>query len=335
MKKLSLLLLLTPLLLLTACSKALLPVLGTSEFTAAPIPSATSSATPEPTPTPTLQPTPTAEPTPTPSLAEQLHQLKVAYFTEHNEDGLTAEEIEALARSLYVDPDRPMIALTFDDGPAITATTMVLDVLEAYGVRATFFVIGNRAERYPELVQRELSLYCEVGGHSYAHYTPYTELSYEKLYEDMQKTIDAISEATGGYRIRLYRPPGGAVSNNVLVAALDQDLAVINWSTSTADWQKENAGQIITQFRCLAHDDQIVLLHDLRYRTGVATKTIVSDLVKAGYQLVTVSELLFLSGYLPESGTLYAVPANGPKATACPSPTPLPSPTLNPKWIVG
>lgn len=184
-----------------------------------------------------------------------------------------------------IDKKKPMVALTYDDGPSPNTTT-ILDVLEKYDAVATFFVVGERLEEYPETVERQVALGNEIGNHTWGHKYLST-LSQKEMKNQINKTIKKLKKMTG-YTSKITRPPGGFVSDEVK-KTIKQPL--IMWNVDTLDWKTRNTQKTIDAvFRDL-DDGDIILMHDLYETTAAATKKIVPRLIKKGYQLVTVSEL--------------------------------------------
>lgn len=258
--------------------------------------------TPAPTPPPTPVPTPTPTPAPTLAIPDAWYQARcdniAAMLVRHG--GCTAEQAEARVLSgMQLDPEKPMVALTFDDGPTRGVTDHVLDVLEKYGARATFFIIGTRIEGCEDLLCRMAAMGCELGSHTWGH-GDLTVLSDREGRTSVQKSIDAIREACG-YEVRFLRPPKGNVNAGVKKLALDMNLALIFWNHSTHDFRLDSAKKVernvfhdVETDKEIAEGD-IVLLHDLRKPTNEAIENIVRRLTEEGYQLVTVQELLYSS----------------------------------------
>ncbi len=264
---------------------------------------------PAPTPTPTPIPTPTPSPMPTVD-ADWYRQRDDMLRTLLPQNGAfeNAEAVEEAISGMGVDPNRPMIALTFDDGPKAGVTEGVLDVLEEYGVRATFFVCGWRIkpgnEQAAALLRRMVSLGCEIGNHTTNHINM-KEASYNKLYYEVEATNDRVFDATG-YTPRTLRPPGGRIGFYTSGVARKLDMAVALWAQSgnvmETDPQKiaQNVFCQIVNGKEL-EDGDIVLLHDTHPEMIEAVKIMVPKLLEQGYQLVTVWELINCSerGFLP------------------------------------
>lgn len=193
-----------------------------------------------------------------------------------------------------VSTNQKVIALTFDDGPFVNNTPQVLDLLQQYNAKATFFPVGNRVLRYPELVTREVEEGHEIANHTYNH--PVMEkITTEKLVEELEAASNAIRETTG-YVPTLFRPPGGVYNDTIVNAAKASHYMVVIWSSNldTRDWSRPGVHKIINCVLSNARNGSIVLFHDRERQTLEALKVILPTLQKQGYQFVTVSELLRL-----------------------------------------
>ncbi|MDR3121279.1 MAG: polysaccharide deacetylase family protein, partial [Clostridiales bacterium] len=158
------------------------------------------------------------------------------------------------------DPKKPMIALTFDDGPS-KYTAKVLDALNKSGGRATFCMVGNRIGDNAKTAKLVAEQGSEVIGHSWDH-KQLTKLSAAAIKAELVKTNDAIEAATGS-RSKLYRPPYGSVNDSVKKISKELGLSMINWSVDTLDWKSRNADTVYKNIMADAKDGSIVLCHDL------------------------------------------------------------------------
>jgi len=157
------------------------------------------------------------------------------------------------------------IALTFDDGPLPPYTEQILDILQRYGVRATFFVCGKDVEQHPELVRRIHSEGHAIGNHTWSH--PYLYLlSCGKIAEEIDKTQKAIREATGQVP-RLFRPPYGGRWFGLYPVLREREMELIQWSVNAFDW-KLDADSILACVRAGLRPGAVILLHDGRQAPG-------------------------------------------------------------------
>lgn len=226
-----------------------------------------------------------------------------SYLTDPEE--IVAEETPdepQTETSRVIDPDKPMVALTFDDGPSTGATNRILDTLEKYGVVATFFDVGYRVERYPEVTQREQALGCEIGSHSYDHKN-FSTLTASQIQADHAKT-DAIFQKVIGKTPTLFRPPYGSINATV---QQNSPYSVVTWSVDTLDWKSRNADSILATIQKEGNlDGKVILMHGIYDSTADAVQKLVPSLLEQGYQLVTVSEMIqYHIGETPVQGKLY------------------------------
>ena len=192
-----------------------------------------------------------------------------------------------------VDPTRPMVALTFDDGPS-KFTPRILDSLEANGGRATFFMVGNRVASYASTVKRMTDLGCETDSHTWAH-TYLTGMTEGEILQSLNQTRDAIV-AAGGSAPKGVRPPGGKINDASKAVLAKAGMPALLWSVDTLDWKTRNAQHTINTVLSQVKDGDIILMHDLYEQSAVAAETLIPELTKRGYQLVTVSEMAELRG---------------------------------------
>ncbi|MCL2461393.1 MAG: polysaccharide deacetylase family protein [Defluviitaleaceae bacterium] len=222
--------------------------------------------------------------------------LPLAYTAEADES-TSADQTDD-----KIDPSKPMVALTFDDGPS-KYTAKILDLLEKYDARATFCVIGNLAESRKDTILREVDLGCEVIGHSWDH-RDMTKLSVSQIKAEILDTNEIIESITG-VAPSMYRPPYGAVNNTMKQVSKDLGFSLINWSVDTLDWQSRNANAVYNAVMKDTKDRSIILCHDLYGSTADAMERVIPKLIAQGYQLVTVSELIKYSGGTFEAGKVY------------------------------
>lgn len=203
-----------------------------------------------------------------------------------------------------IDPDRPMVALTFDDGPHAPVTNRILDSLEAHGARATFFMVGNRVKGTANtaVVARMAALGCEAANHTYEH-KAITKLGAEGIRAQLGQANDHI-KAAGGVSPVLMRPPGGKRDDASMKAVGGMGMAAVLWSIDTLDWKTKDKQKTIDAVLGSVKDGDIVLMHDLYGPTADAAEVLIPKLKEMGYQLVTVSELASYRGGI-EPGKVY------------------------------
>ena len=198
-----------------------------------------------------------------------------------------------------IDPNKKMVALTFDDGPG-RYTQEIVDCLEKNDARATFYVLGCNVDSYKSAVKNAHKIGCEIGNHSYDH-TILTTISADAVAKQMSDTDAKIKNVIGS-GAKTMRAPGGGVSKTVQGAV---GKPIILWSIDTLDWKTRNTEKTVSAVMNNVKDGDIVLMHDIHEPTKRAALRIIPALKKKGYQLVTVSELAKYRGHTLSNGTIY------------------------------
>lgn len=216
-------------------------------------------------------------------------------------DGVRISVVKRTGSEVYagnIDPNRPMVALTYDDGPSPTVTPRILKCLQDNGGRATFFMVGQKVIKSPDVLKQMVAQGCEVANHTFDH-TLMTKVSPTDLANQLVATNQAVSDACGISPV-LMRPCGGAKTDAGMNIAGAISMPAILWSVDTLDWKTRDASQTIQTVLENVKDGDIILMHDLYDATGDASETIIPELVSRGFQLVTVSELAsYRGGMIP------------------------------------
>ena len=199
-----------------------------------------------------------------------------------------------------IDKNKKMVALTYDDGPSIY-TPRILKTLKENNSVATFFVVGNRVPMYSDTVKKAYDMGCEIVNHTYEHKS-LPNLSETEVKRHISKTNKEVKKAIGEKPV-IMRPTGGAANANVKQWV---GMPSIIWSIDTLDWKTRNADSTRRAVLNRVKDGDIVLMHDLYSATATASETIIPELVRRGYQLVTVSELAECRGGMKETGAYYS-----------------------------
>ena len=199
-----------------------------------------------------------------------------------------------------IDKNKKMVALTYDDGPSIY-TPRILKTLKENNSVATFFVVGNRVPTYSDTVKKAHDMGCEIGNHTYEHKS-LPNLSETEVKRQISKTNKEVKKAIGEKPV-IMRPTGGATNTNIKKWV---GMPSIIWSVDTLDWKTRNADSTRRAVLNRVKDGDIVLMHDLYSATATASETIIPELVRRGYQLVTVSELAECRGGMKETGAYYS-----------------------------
>ncbi|KMY30899.1 1,4-beta-xylanase [Lysinibacillus xylanilyticus] len=185
------------------------------------------------------------------------------------------------------DPNKKRIALTFDDGPHPKVTEQILNTLDKYHAKATFFMLGSRVQYYPDIARDVLARGHEIGNHSWNH-PVLTKLSLESAVNQYTST-DAEIEKAINQKPTVFRPPYGA-TNDAINAQIP--IPVVLWTIDTLDWKHRNAQQLLPNVKNNLHNNAIVLMHDIHQSTADGLDAVLAYLQGQGYEFVTVSEIL-------------------------------------------
>lgn len=191
------------------------------------------------------------------------------------------------------------VALTFDDGPG-SFTDRLLDCLEKNQSKATFFMVGEEINSFPDTVKRMEEMGCELGNHSYTH-TDFTTLSTDDMSAEIAG-VDELLVNLVGHGATVVRPPYGSVNDSVRATV---GTPMILWSIDTLDWETKDAQQTVDTVMENVTDGSIILMHDIFSTTVDAVEMLVPQLISEGYELVTVHELAEKKGIELQTGITY------------------------------
>lgn len=212
-------------------------------------------------------------------LSSLVFSLKEPYQTIVQEKIKIEEEVTE-------DVAKKKVAITFDDGPNPKNTKKVLETLNKYDAKATFFMIGKEVERHPDIAKEVAAAGHEIGNHSWFHEN-LTKLTISDALDNLHRTNEKIFEATGVYPT-IYRPPYGAINESLNLAI---PMEKVMWTIDTQDWKYKNLNHLMNEIQTNLQDGSIILLHDIHESTANALDTIVNYIVTQGYECVTISEL--------------------------------------------
>ena len=247
----------------------------------------------ETTPTPDVSPSPSPSPTPDHSHDDPL---------DPDDPDSQPEPPPDDPRQGAFDPSKPMIALSFDDGPGIY-TDQFLDLFEQYGIRATFCTIGNLVNTQKDALARAVEMGCEVVGHSWDHKN-LAKLDADDVRRQITDTSNAI-EAVTGTTVQMFRPPYGEVSQTMRDVSADLGFVLVNWSVDPEDWNTKDPDEVYLKVMEAVKNGSIILSHEIYKSTLTAYKRLIPDLISQGYQFVTVTELLRYNHGMLTPGHVY------------------------------
>lgn len=184
-----------------------------------------------------------------------------------------------------IDPMKPVVALTFDDGPS-EYTKEIIDTLKKYEANATFFVLGNKVTAYQDVIRESINNGNEIGNHTYNHKW-LSRLSKDEIIEQITKTQNILKE-TVHYTPTHLRPTYGSVNQRI---RKNTELEITLWTIDTKDWKVKNVDRIVERAIQNIEDGDIILMHDIFERSSEAVKKLVPILKEKGFQLITISEL--------------------------------------------
>ena len=204
-----------------------------------------------------------------------------------------------------VERDGKFVSLSFDAAWGNEDTQMLIDILAKYNVKATFFVVGEWVDKYPESVKALHDAGHEVMNHSDAH--PHmAKLTAKQIIDEVNRCSDKI-EAVTGVRPTLFRCPYGEYDDNVIGTVNGMGLTAVQWDTDSLDWKKLTAGEISQRVTGKVQPGSIVLFHNAGLHTPEALPSILEYLLAEGYTVVPISEILLTGDtYIDHTGRQHA-----------------------------
>ena len=212
----------------------------------------------------------------------------------------TSDPNIVVSRGRTIDKTKPLLALTYDDGPRTDVGDRLMNIFEQYGQRTTFFMVGSRVSSRASELQRMVASGHEVANHTYDHV--YLNKASAETIRNQVVSCNNIIEQACGIRPRIMRLPGGNKNATVLA---NVNMPIILWNIDTRDWEHRNTQKTIDAIIGKVKDGDIVLMHELYESTAAASEYVVPKLVEQGFQLVTVSELAALKGKTLTNNELY------------------------------
>lgn len=194
-----------------------------------------------------------------------------------------------------VEKDYKVISLSFDAAWGNEDTQQLIDTLAKYQIKATFFVVGEWVDKYPESVKALHDAGHEVMSHSKDH-AHFNSLSVQQITEDLTVSCDKI-EAVTGTRPTLFRCPYGEYDDHVISTVRSLGMEPIQWSVDSLDWKDLSAAEITKRVTGKIHPGAIVLFHNAAKHTPEALPGIIESLIQEGYQFVPISELIIQGEY--------------------------------------
>ena len=194
-----------------------------------------------------------------------------------------------------VQRDQKVLSISFDAAWGNEDTQQLIDILAKYNVKATFFVVGEWVDKYPESVKALHDAGHEVMNHSNDH-AHMTQLSQDQIIADVNACNDKI-EAVTGVRPTLIRPPYGEYDDKVITAIRSMGMEPIQWDVDSLDWKDLSAGEITKRVVSKVQPGSIVLFHNAALHTPEALPGIIEALLQEGYSFVPISQILLPGAY--------------------------------------
>ncbi len=195
------------------------------------------------------------------------------------------------------DKNGKVVTLTFDDGPDEKMTPLVLDILKNYGIKATFFLVGNKVEQYPEIVRRIMAEGHVVANHTYSHSGLFPLSKTAAVEKELDRCDDAILSVTGK-KTKLFRPPFGVTNPVIGKAVRRAGYHAIGWSVRSFDTKKNKDRETVcTRIIRRLHNGAVILLHDRCEKSDELLQMLVVAIMERGYKFVSAEEMLKIKAY--------------------------------------
>lgn len=205
-----------------------------------------------------------------------------------------------IKRDLVKYKDKKLIAFTFDDGPKTSTTNLLLDGLDKYDAKVTFFTSGTRIVRNKEVMKKAYLSGHDIGSHTYSHKNLF-RLKNKNIVDEITKNNNLIQEIIGVTPSYL-RPPYGNVNKRINGLT---DMYIVCWDIDSLDWKYKNRDKIKEKIVKNAHDGGIVLLHDIYEESVMGAFLAMEELEREGYAFVTISEMVELKGISLDKNSIY------------------------------
>ena len=200
--------------------------------------------------------------------------------------------------------EEKLVALTFDAAWGADKTLKILEILEKYDVKATFFLVGFWLDKYPKETKAIAESGCEIGNHSNNH-LQMSKLSADKIREELAYVNDAVYKLTGK-KPTYFRPPFGDYDNDVVLGARSLGMEAVQWDVDSLDWKGLSGSEIVQRVCPKVKEGSIVLFHNNSDHILEALPEVLARLINAGYEPVTLSELIY-PGKTDANGELHAI----------------------------
>lgn len=208
--------------------------------------------------------------------------------------------------------DKKVVSISFDAAWGNEQTEDLLNILDGKNVKATFFLVGDWVEKYPESVKEIAAAGHDIGNHSSTH-PKMTELSRDKMMEEIENCNSLIKNLTGK-EVTLFRPPYGDYNNSVVETVNSCGMYCVQWDVDSLDWKDPTAQDMVDRIKSKICPGSIILMHNGATNTPEALPMIIDAVREMGYEFVPISELLLKCDYTTDhKGTM--IPAETEEKT--------------------
>ena len=209
-----------------------------------------------------------------------------------------AENVDAQERKIpiyCVDQDKKLVSISFDAAWGNEQTDTLLQILDKYNVKTTFFLVGMWVDKYPESVKKISDAGHDIGNHSNKH-DHMSQMSIAKIEEDTKANNEKIKAITGK-DVTLYRPPYGDYNNAVVEAVNNCNMYCVQWDVDSLDWKDPTPQQMVDRIKSNIGSGSIILMHNGAKNTPEALPMIIEAIRAEGYEIVPISKLLLKGDY--------------------------------------
>lgn len=240
-----------------------------------------------------------------------LAAVSIAYVAGLGNDSVSVVAQKRELPIYSVERSDPVISISFDASWGADKTIAILDILDQYDVKTTFFLVGGWVKKYPDMVKEIAARGHEIGNHSDSH--PHmSKQSAEEIKKELRMMSDRVETLTG-VRPTLFRPPYGDYNDRVILTARAEGYEAVQWSIDSLDWKDRGTEDIIRQCTRRVDNGDIVLFHNDSNDIVNALPTIIQFYQAQGFRIIPVSSLL-LSGdtFIDVQGKQHPQPTNKP-----------------------
>ena len=238
--------------------------------------------------------------------------MAMSIFCVAKSDAVTASAPKREVPVYFVDRDDNRIAISFDAAWGGDKTEAILDILDEYEVKTTFFLVDIWQERFPELVREIVARGHEIGNHSTTH-AEMSKQTREQIVEELKVMSDRAEELTG-VRPTLFRPPYGDYDDLVVTTAREEGYEVIQWSVDSLDWKNKGVEDLVNRSTRKVKSGDIILFHNDSQFIVEALPAILHNYREKGLEVVKVSDLLLEGSTITDhQGCQKAAPTNIPE----------------------